>query len=101
MPVEVLPRDGYQSSDNNAMQTCRLSSFGYSGTIAHAAFGINRPSVMSDRTRGSKSLYRSRRPIDLGRRIQPWLSWLVELPGPKESYSSLDDVVISIGELAP
>ena len=36
MPVEVLPRNAYQSSDNNVMQTSRLSSFGYSGTIADA-----------------------------------------------------------------
>ena len=101
MPVEVLPRDDYQSSENNAMQTCRLSSFGYSGTIAHGAFGIKGTSVMSNRTRDSKSLYRSRHPAGLGRKLRPWLSWLVKVPGPKHSYSSLDDVVISIGELAP
>jgi len=102
MPVEVLPRDDNQGSDNNAMQTCRLSSFGYSGTIAHGAFGIKGTSFMSDRTtRDSKSLYRSRHPAGLGRKLRPWLSWLVKVPGPKQSYSSLDDVVISIGELAP
>ena len=99
MPVEILPRDSYQSSDSNAMQTCRLSSFGYSGTIAHGAFGIKGTSVMSDRTRDSKSLYRSRHPAGLGRNIRYWLSWLVEMPGPKQSYSSLDDVVV--GTLAP
>ena len=101
MPLEVLARDDYQRSDNNAMQTCRLSSFGYSGTIAHGAFGIKGTSVMSNRTRDSKSLYRSPHPAGLGRNIRPWLSWLVEVPGPKQSYSSIDDVVISIGTLAP
>ena len=101
MPVEVLPRDN-QGSDNNAMQTCRLSSFGYSGTIAHGAFGIKGTSVMSDRTTGdSKSLYRGRHPAGLGRKLRPWLNWLAKVPGFEQSYSSLDDAVISIGTLAP
>ena len=102
MPVEVVPLDDSQSFDNNAMQTCRLSSFGYSGTIAHGAFGIEGNSFMSDRTRDSKSLYRSRRTAGLGSTVRPWLSWLAEIPGPRYSTPLLDDeTVVSSGTLAP
>ena len=61
MPIEVLPRDDYQSPDNKVTQTSRLSSFGYSGTIAHGAFGAFRPVPTSDLYfSASASLYRSR-----------------------------------------
>lgn len=39
MPVEVLPRATYTH------RMSRLSSFGFSGTIAHGAFDIHRPAV--------------------------------------------------------
>ena len=52
MPVEVLPRFTYLE------QTSRLSSFGFSGTIAHGAFAAKSPVVSID-TAVSTSLYLS------------------------------------------
>lgn len=51
MPVEMLPRATY------TQRTSRLSSFGYSGTIAHGAFAA-KSSAASASTGVSKSLYR-------------------------------------------
>ena len=58
MPVEVLARDDPQKSDNNVMQTSRLSSFGYSGTIAHGAFEARKTIVSM--SYDSTSLYRKK-----------------------------------------
>ena len=40
MPVEVVPRVTNSVEDAGVS---RLSSFGFSGTIAHGAFGIPKP----------------------------------------------------------
>ncbi len=72
MPVEVLPRNAYQSSDNNVMQTSRLSSFGYSGTIAHGAFDAQKPVPTSNRcfSSATTSLYRLREHLSRVKHIE-------------------------------
>ena len=71
VPVDVVPR-------TTAFSGSRLSSFGFSGTIAHGAFEARKTtaSISND----SKSLYRNRRfvlPSDTTR-----LNWLLEVPAP-------------------
>ena len=86
MPVDVVPRVAVSSGS-------RLSSFGFSGTIAHAAFEA-RKSVTSPSD--SKSLYRNRRfavPSDTTR-----LNWLLETPGPQQPR--LDEAVVFSGALS-
>ena len=54
MPVEVLPRSTY------IQRTSRLSSFGFSGTIAHGAFGIQKAAVADKLINSSAiSIYRA------------------------------------------
>ena len=58
MPVEVLPRTGENNLDD---RSSRLSSFGFSGTIAHGAFDIQKPVVVDKLiTPLAISLYRAR-----------------------------------------
>ena len=52
MPVEVISR-------TTALGGSRLSSFGYSGTIAHGAFEARKP-VLSGSPRDSKTFYRNK-----------------------------------------
>ena len=60
MPVEVLPRATSGGGES------RLSSFGFSGTIAHGAFGATgRRAVLSGSTRDWQSLFRRRRLLAL------------------------------------
>ena len=87
MPVDVVPR-------TTASSGSRLSSFGFSGTIAHGAFEARkRVTTLTDST----SLYRNRRfvaPSDTTR-----LDWLLEAPGPQQSR--LDEAVVFSGALSP
>ena len=87
MPVEVVPRTLASSGS-------RLSSFGFSGTIAHGAFEARKP-VMS--LTDAKSLYRNRRSVAPSDPIR--LDWLLEAPGPQQSR--LDEAVVFSGALSP
>jgi len=71
MPVEALPRTTHGSLES------RLSSFGFSGTIAHGAFGAWRPALLLDGTRDWDSLFRSRRLVGLDDASRLLLSRLV------------------------
>ena len=87
MPVDVAPR-------TTAVSGSRLSSFGFSGTIAHAAFEARKTVVTM--SNDSKSLYRNRRfltPIDTTR-----LDWMIEAPGPQQSR--LEEAVTFSGALS-
>jgi hypothetical protein len=89
MPVEVIPR-------TTASSGSRLSSFGFSGTIAHGAFEARKVVTLRS-ARESKSLYRNRRslaPSDTTR-----LDWLLEAPGPQQPR--LDEAVVFSGALTP
>ena len=93
MPVEILPR--MYSIDTEIDQTSRLSSFGFSGTIAHGAFAAKSPA--SARSRVSTSLYRGRRssaPSDI--------QWRLALRA-ETSRQSIDSHLdeISTGILSP
>jgi hypothetical protein len=86
MPVEVISR-------TTASSGSRLSSFGFSGTIAHGAFEARKPVTSPIE---SKSLYRNRRfvaPSDTTR-----LNWLLEAPGPQ--HTRLDEAVVFSGALS-
>jgi len=88
MPLEVV-------SHTIATSGSRLSSFGFSGTIAHGAFEARKTivSISND----SKSLYRNRRsivPSDTTR-----LDWLLEAPGPQPFR--LDKADVFSGALSP
>ena len=87
MPVEVIPR-------TTKLSGSRLSSFGFSGTIAHGAFEARKP-VMSPTD--AKSLYRNRRFVAL--RETTRLDWLLEAPGPQQPR--LDEAVVFSGALSP
>ena len=87
MPVDVIVRTTASSGSH-------LSSFGFSGTIAHGAFEARKPVTSPT---DSKSLYRNRRfiaPSDTTR-----LDWLLEAPGPQQSR--LDEAVVFSGALSP
>ena len=87
MPVDVVPR-------TMASNSSRLSSFGFSGTIAHGAFEARKPATSPTDT---TSLYRNRRlvlPSDITR-----LNWLLEAPGPQQP--PLDEAVVFSGALSP
>jgi hypothetical protein len=87
MPVEVVPR-------TTVLSGSRLSSFGFSGTIAHGAFEARKTATTPT---DSRSLYRNRRfvsPSDTTR-----LDWLLEAPGPHQSR--LDEAVVFSGALSP
>ena len=59
MPVEVLPRTGENGLDGGSS---RLSSFGFSGTIAHGAFRASRQAKITS-VLAMYSLYRRRKDI--------------------------------------
>ena len=87
MPVDVVLRTTISSGS-------RLSSFGFSGTIAHGAFEARKPVTSPT---DAKSLYRNRRfvtPSDPTR-----LDWLIEAPGPRQPR--LDEAVVFSGALSP
>ena len=87
MPVDVVPR---------TTSSCgtRLSSFGFSGTIAHGAFEARKP--VTNPT-DAKSLYHNRRPVVSSDTTR--LDWLLEAPGPQQSR--LDEAVVFSGALSP
>jgi hypothetical protein len=88
MPIEVVSR-------TTAFSGSRLSSLGFSGTIAHGAFDARKPATLISIT-DSKSLYRTQRfvaPSDTTR-----LDWLLEAPGPQQSR--LDEAVVFSGALS-
>ena len=87
MPVEVDPR-------TTALSASRLSSFGFSGTIAHGAFEARKPVTSPT---DAKSLYRNRRPVVPNDTTR--LDWLLEAPGPQQSR--LDEAVVFSGALSP
>ena len=87
MPVDVAPRT---TSSNSS----RLSSFGFSGTIAHGAFEARKPVASPT---DSKSLYRNRRFVLPGDTTR--LDWLLEAPGPQQAR--LDEAVVFSGALSP
>jgi hypothetical protein len=89
MPVDVASR-------TTASSGSRLSSFGFSGTIAHGAFEARKP-VTSGSPSDSKSLYRNRRFITSSDTTR--LNWLLEAPGPQQSR--LDEAVVFSGALSP
>ena len=86
MPVDVVPR-------TIAASGSRLSSFGFSGTIAHGAFEARKPVTSPT---DSKSLYRNRRSVAPSDPIR--LDWLLEAPGPQQSR--LDEAVVFSGALS-
>ncbi len=87
MPVDVSLR-------TTEFTGSRLSSFGFSGTIAHGAFEARKPAASpTDAT----SLYRNRRfivPSDTTR-----LDWLIDAPGPQQPR--LDEAVLFAGVFSP
>ena len=86
MPVDVVSR-------RTASSGSRLSSFGFSGTIAHGAFEARKPATSPA---DAKSLYRNRRfvvPSDTTR-----LDWLLEAPGPQQPRP--DEAVVFSGALS-
>ena len=85
MPVDVVPR-------TTASSGSRLSSFGFSGTIAHGAFEARKPATSP---LDAEALYRNRRfaPSNKTR-----LDWLLEAPGPQQSR--LDEAVVFSGALS-
>jgi len=88
MPVDVVPR-------TTSFNSSRLSSFGFSGTIAHGAFEAQKP-VTSGSPTDAKALYRNRRfiaPSDTTR-----LGWLLEAPGPQQTRP--DEAVVFSGALS-
>ena len=88
MPVDVAPR-------TTAFSGSRLSSFGFSGTIAHGAFEARKTIVpMSS---DSKSLYRNRRLVAPSNTTR--LDLLLEAPGPQQAR--LDEAVVFSGALSP
>ena len=91
MPVDVVSR-------TIASKSSRLSSFGFSGTIAHGAFEARKVVTLgSASARDSKSLYRNRRfvaPSNTSR-----LDWLLEAPGPQQAQP--DKAVVFSGALSP
>ena len=88
MPVEVTSRTIASSGS-------RLSSFGFSGTIAHGAFEA-RKTVVSMMSNDSKSLYRNRRFVLSSDTTR--LGWMIEAPGPQQSR--LDEAVVFSGALS-
>ena len=87
MPVDVISR-------TTASNSSRLSSFGFSGTIAHGAFEARKTIVSM--SNDSTSPYRNRRfvtPSDTNR-----LDWLLEAPGPQQSR--LEEAVVFSGALS-
>ena len=86
MPVDVVPR-------TTAFSGSRLSSFGFSGTIAHGAFEARRPAASPTY---SKSLYRNRRFVAPSGTTR--LDWLLEAPGPQQAR--VDEAVVFSGALS-
>jgi hypothetical protein len=86
MPVEVISR-------TTASSDSRLSSFGFSGTIAHGAFEARKPFMSPT---DSKSLYRNRRIVTSNETTR--LDWLLEAPGPQQSRP--DEAVVFSGALS-
>ena len=87
MPLEVV-------SHTIATSGSRLSSFGFSGTIAHGAFEARKPVTTPT---DSKSLYRNRGFITSSDTTR--LNWLLGAPGPQQPR--LDEAVVFSGALSP
>ena len=88
MPVDVVPR-------MTASSVSRLSSFGFSGTIAHGAFEARKTIISMGND--SKSLYRNRQFIASSDTTR--LDWLIEAHGPQQPR--LDEAVVFSGALSP
>ena len=88
MPVDVVTRTAASGGS-------RLSSFGFSGTIAHGAFEARKTIVSI--SNNSKSLYRNRRFVAPSNTTR--INWLLEVPGPQQSR--LDEAVVFSGALSP
>ena len=84
MPVDVAPRTTSSGS--------RLSSFGFSGTIAHGAFEARRSATSPT---DAKSLYRNRRSVPSN---TTRLNWLLEVPASQQTR--LDETVVFSGALS-
>ena len=78
-----------------ALGGSRLSSFGFSGTIAHGAFEAQKTIVPI--SNDSTSPYRNRRFVAPSETTR--LDWLLEAPGPQQSR--LDEAVVFSGALSP
>ena len=89
MPVDVVPR-------TTTVSGSRLSSFGFSGTIAHGAFEARKPAAFTG-TADSKSLYRNRRFVTPSATTR--INWLLEVPGAQQP--PLDEAVVFSGALSP
>ena len=87
MPVDVVPR-------MKASSVSRLSSFGFSGTIAHGAFEARKPVTFPT---DSGSLYRNRQFIASSDTTR--LDWLIEAHGPQQPR--LDEAVMFSRALSP
>ena len=85
-PVEVVLR-------TTASSGSRLSSFGFSGTIAHGAFEARKPVTSPT---DAKPLYRNRRFVTPSHTTR--LDWLLEAPGPQQPR--LDEAVVFSGALS-
>ena len=86
MPVDVVPR-------TTVFNGSRLSSFGFSGTIAHGAFEARKTVTTPTDT---KSPYRNRRFVVPSNTTR--LSWLFDAPDPQQSR--LDEAVVFSGALS-
>ena len=75
-----------------------MSSFGYSGTIAHGAFDACRSECRTF-IRSAKSLYRSRHIVAPRAEVPTRLNWLAEKPN--DFSSSVNDTVVFSGVLTP
>ena len=87
MPVDVVSR-------TTASSGSRLSSFGFSGTIAHGAFEARKPVTSPT---DSRLLYRNRRSVATSDTTR--LDWLLEAPGPQQPRP--DEAVVFSGALSP
>ena len=87
MPVDVVARTRTSSGS-------RLSSFGFSGTIAHGAFEARKTATSPTY---AKSLYRNRRFVASSETTL--LGWLLEAPSPQQPR--LDEAVVFSGALSP
>jgi len=86
MPVDVITR-------TTASNSSRLSSFGFSGTIAHGAFEARKTATSPA---DAKSLYRNRRYITSVATTR--LDWLLEAADPQQPR--LDEAVVFLGALS-
>ena len=96
MPVEVLPRAARGGGES------RLSSFGFSGTIAHGAFDVERCAAFSYGAKDCWSLYRRRRLLALNDASRLRLGHLASASKARQIGCRSEDATrASTGTLAP